>query len=126
MRTPLPIGLWAYNYLYTPREKGFKYWFYKRLAKEPVLISKVQPSLRAKVAEQALENHGYFGSRAADTLLYRKRGRKARVSYRLRVAPPWHYEGSPIRRRAVRCNRSSTAFAPLRCCAKGRSTTWIR
>ena len=65
MRTPLPIGLWAYNYLYTPREKGFKYWFYKRLAKEPVLISKVQPSLRAKVAEQALENHGYFGSRAA-------------------------------------------------------------
>ncbi len=93
MRTPLPIGLWAYNYLYTPREKGFKYWFYKRLAKEPVLISKVQPSLRAKVAEQALENHGYFGSRAADTLLYRKRGRKARVSYRLRVAPPWHYEG---------------------------------
>ena len=74
MRTPLPIGLWAYNYLYTPREKGFKYWFYKRLAKEPVLISKVQPSLRAKVAEQALENHGYFGSRAADTLLYRKRG----------------------------------------------------
>ena len=93
VRTPLPIGLWAYNYLYTPREKGFKYWFYKRLAKEPVLISKVQPSLRAKVAEQALENHGYFGSRAADTLLYRKRGRKARVSYRLRVAPPWHYEG---------------------------------
>lgn len=74
VRTPLPIGLWAYNYLYTPREKGFKYWFYKRLAKEPVLISKVQPLLRAKVAEQALENHGYFGSRAADTLLYRKRG----------------------------------------------------
>ena len=49
VRTPLPIGLWAYNYLYTPREKGFKYWFYKRLAKEPVLISKVQPSLRGSV-----------------------------------------------------------------------------
>ena len=93
VRTPLPIGLWAYNYLYTPREKGFKYWFYKRLAKEPVLISKVQPSLRARVAEQALGNYGYFGSRATDTLLYRRRGRKARVSYRLRVAPPWHYAG---------------------------------
>lgn len=35
IRTPLPIGLWAYNYLYTPREKGFKYWLFKRLAKQP-------------------------------------------------------------------------------------------
>ena len=61
LRTPLPIGLWAYNYLYTPKEKGFKYWLYKRLAKQPVLISKVQPGLRTKVAEQVLENYGYFG-----------------------------------------------------------------
>lgn len=91
VRTPLPIGLWAYNYFYTPKEKGFKYWFYKRLAKQPVLISKVQPALRTKVAEQVLENYGYFGSGAEDTLLYRKHGRKAKVSYTLRVAPPWHY-----------------------------------
>lgn len=91
VRTPLPIGLWAYNYLYTPKEKGFKYWFYKRLAKQPVLISKVQPALRTKVAEQVLENFGYFGSGAEDTLLYRKHGRKAKVSYTLRIAPPWHY-----------------------------------
>ena len=91
LRTPLPIGLWAYNYLYTPREKGFKYWFYKRLAKQPVLISKVQPQLRTKVAEQVLENYGYFGSRAADSLLYRKHGRKAKVWYTLGIAPAWHY-----------------------------------
>ena len=91
LRTPLPVGLWAYNYLYTPKEKGFKYWFYKRLAKQPVLISKVQPQLRTKVAEQVLENYGYFGSRAADSLLYRKRGRKAKVRYTLGIAPAWHY-----------------------------------
>lgn len=91
IRTPLPIGLWAWNYLYTPREKGFKYWFYKRLAKQPVLISKVQPQLRTKVAEQVLENYGYFGSRAADSLLFRKHGRKAKVDYTLRIAPAWHY-----------------------------------
>ncbi len=93
LRTPLPIGLWAYNYLYTPREKGFKYWFYKRLAKQPVLISRVQPELRTKIAEQAMENYGYFGSRAACSLLYRKHGRKARVNYTLRVAPPYFYSG---------------------------------
>lgn len=52
IRTPLPIGLWAYNYLYTPRQKGFKYWLFKRLAKQPVLISKVQPRLRTKVANR--------------------------------------------------------------------------
>ena len=91
LRTPLPVGLWAYNHLYTPKEKGFKYWFYKRLAKQPVLISKVQPQLRTKVAEQVLENYGYFGSRAADSLLYRKRGRKAKVRYTLGIAPAWHY-----------------------------------
>ena len=89
LRTPLPVGLWAYNHLYTPKEKGFKYWFYKRLAKQPVLISKVQPQLRTKVAEQVLENYGYFGSRAADSLLYRKRGRKAKVRYTLGIAPAW-------------------------------------
>ena len=91
LRTPFPIGLWAWNYCYTPREKGFKYWFYKRLAKEPVLISKVQPGLRARVAEQLLENHGYFGSRVSDSLRYRKHGRKAKVDYTLRIAQPWFY-----------------------------------
>lgn len=91
LRTPLPIGLWVYNYLYTPKEKGFKYWLYKRLAKQPVLISKVQPGLRTKVAEQVLENYGYFGSQAEDSLLYRKHGRKAKVYYTLRIAPPWYY-----------------------------------
>ena len=91
LRTPLPVGLWAWNYFYTPKEKGFKYWFYKRLAKQPVLISKVQPELRTRVAEQVLENYGYFGSRASDSLLHRKHGRKAKVNYTLRIAPPFRY-----------------------------------
>ena len=91
LRTPLPIGLWAWNYCYTPREKGFKYWFFKRLAKEPVLLSKVQPGLRTQVAEQALANFGYFGSTVSDSLRYRKHGRKAKVDYTLRIAEPWFY-----------------------------------
>ena len=45
VRTPFPIGLWAYNHLYTPKTKGFRHWLYNRLAKNPVLISKVQPEL---------------------------------------------------------------------------------
>ena len=39
IRTPLPVGLWAYNYLHTEKTKGFKHWLYERLAKDPVLVS---------------------------------------------------------------------------------------
>lgn len=48
IRTPLPVGLWAYNYLYTEKTKGFKHWLYERLAKDPVLVSSVQPELRVQ------------------------------------------------------------------------------
>lgn len=91
-RTPLPIGLWAYNYLYTPKEKGFKYWLYKRLAKSPVLISDVRPELRTKVVNNILENYGYFGATTDYELLPRKRRpQKARVSYHIHVPAPSFY-----------------------------------
>ncbi len=91
LRTPLPIGLWAWNWLYTPRERGVKYWLYRRLAKEPVLLSKVQPEVRTRMAVQELANHGYFGSQAEYHLHPRKQGEKTRVEYTLQIAPPWFY-----------------------------------
>ena len=127
LRTPLPVGLWAYNHLYTPKEKGFKYWLYKRLAKQPVLISKVQPQLRTKVAEQVLENYGYFGSRAADSLLYRKRGRKAKVRYTLGIAPAWHYSSIAYPQAVSGMEQLTDSLWPRpHSCASGRSTTWTR
>ena len=98
LRTPLPVGLWAYNHLYTPKEKGFKYWFYKRLAKQPVLISKVQPQLRTKVAEQVLENYGYFAPptpcSTASAAARRKSGTRSASHPHGAIRP------SPIRRSA--------------------------
>lgn len=93
-RTGIPTGLWAWNYFYTPKEKGFKYWFFKRLAKEPVLISKVRPDLRVQVAEQILDNHGYFGSTGNYELVPRKHkpDQKSRVSYRFTVPAPHKYD----------------------------------
>ena len=91
IRAPLPVGLWAYNYLYTEKTKGFKHWLYERLAKDPVLVSSVQPELRVQMVSDILANYGYFGSRASDSLLYRKHGRKAKVNYTLRIAPPFRY-----------------------------------
>lgn len=93
-RTGLPVGLWAWNYLYTPKERGFKYWLFKRLAKAPVLISTVRPELRVRVADQILENHGYFGVRGSYELhpSCHKPDRKARVSYRFELPPPHTYD----------------------------------
>ncbi len=90
-RTPLPIGLWAWNYLYTPKEKGLGQWLYRKLAKEPVLISKVQPDLRVKLVENILGNYGYFGSHASYDLLPHHNPKKAKITYRIEVARPWFY-----------------------------------
>ena len=92
VRTPLPIGLWAYNYLYTPKQKGYKHWLYMRLAKKPVLISDVQPDLRVKMVEDILDNNGYFNSTARYELLYSKHNpKKARISYRVELPAPFTY-----------------------------------
>lgn len=91
-RTPFPIGLWAYNHLYTPKTKGFRHWLYNRLAKNPVLISKVQPELRTKLVADILGNYGYFGSEAQYTLLPRKNPKKAKLSYDVHVGKPWFYD----------------------------------
>lgn len=91
VRTPLPIGLWAWNYLYTDKP-GLRRWLYRRLAKEPVLISRVQPEVRVKVVEDILDNYGYFGSSASYELLPKRNSKKARLSYFVQVARPWFYD----------------------------------
>ncbi len=90
LRTPLPIGLWAYNAFYTEKEKGFKHWLYERFAKPPVLISNVQPDLRAGMVRDVLDNNGYFNSSATAEILPRGE-KKAKVRYSVEVAPPWYY-----------------------------------
>lgn len=92
IRTPLPIGLWAWNYLYTERKTGFKAWLYRTLAKDPVLISSVQPDLRTRLVEDILDNHGYFGSRASYQVIPKRNPKKARLSYRVELAEPWFYD----------------------------------
>lgn len=94
VRTGIPTGLWAWNYLYTPKEKGFKYWLYKRLAKEPVLMSRVRPELRTQVSDQIWENHGYFGVKTQYELIPSKRKpeQKTKINYYARIPAPHHYD----------------------------------
>ncbi len=92
IRTPFPIGLWVYNHWKPKREKGFGYWLYKKLAKEPILISGVQPAVRANAAADILNEYGYFGSKTSYEVIPNKRNpREAKVRYRVEVAPAFTY-----------------------------------
>ena len=91
IRTPLPIGLWAYNAFYTERQTGFRAWVFRNLAKAPVLVSDVQPDLRVKLVRDILDNHGYFGSSASYETVPVREGKTARISYQVNVPAPWYY-----------------------------------
>ena len=88
-RTPLPIGLWVYNH-WSPNSKGLKGWLYRKLASQPVLISRVRPEARVKMINTLLSNNGYFSSSAAYTLNYSsKNKRKASITYSVNVGKPY-------------------------------------
>lgn len=60
-RTPFPYGLWIWNSC-NGSSGVFKKWLNKSFGKAPVLISNVNPELRSSVAQNVLQNNGYFNS----------------------------------------------------------------
>jgi len=89
-RTPLPLGLWAYN-AFLGDSTGLRRWMFRTFAVQPILVSTVNPALRAGVAANTLRNYGYFGagvSYRVDTLAG---GKRAQLSYALRLGRPWYY-----------------------------------
>lgn len=95
VRSPLPIGLWAYNAFYTERQTGFRAWMFRTFARPPVLMEEtVQPELRMQLIENILDNHGYFNSRAEYEIVPQRNPRKARIRYYIDVAPPWYYSNT--------------------------------
>ena len=87
-----PIGLWVHNYWKTPKRKLGK-WLYKTLTSDPVLVSDVNPDLRAKKIENDLFDLGYFNTRAWSEIdTSSKNPKKARVSYFVDLSPPFHYK----------------------------------
>ena len=60
MRTPLPIGLWVYNSMGGKEHKGLKKWFFNVFGATPRTVSMAAPLTRTKVAQNVLQNYGYF------------------------------------------------------------------
>ena len=93
VRTPFPLGLWVYNWN-IKKQKGVKYWIYKKLSKKPVLISDVQPNLRLKLVENTAKEYGYFGVKTGYEVVYNKRNpKKAKLIYNVRI-PTAHVIGN--------------------------------
>lgn len=89
VRTPFPVGLWVYNN-WNDSAGGVKGWLYRKLVKEPVLVSDVKPALRTKMMENILDNNGYFGSKATYQIVESKKNhKKARINYYVDVSKPY-------------------------------------
>lgn len=91
IRTPFPLGLWVYNWN-IKKEKGFKWWLYRKLSKKPVLVSDVQPELRLKMVDNAVKDYGFYGIRSRYEIIPKKRNpKKAKISYWVDLPEPFRY-----------------------------------
>lgn len=93
----IPFGLWWYNSLYKSKNK-IGQWFFKHFATTPILISTVNPELRARVAQNVLSYYGYFnGKVTAEVITNKKNPKKARVAYTVTLHQPYTYDSIEYR-----------------------------
>ncbi len=93
----IPVGLWVYNNFVNSKGKIGK-WIFKTFASTPVLLSNVNPTLRAQVAANRLQNYGYFNGKVSEEILYNKRNpRKAKVRYTIVTGEPYTYDSIEYR-----------------------------
>jgi outer membrane protein insertion porin family len=86
-----PVGLWVYFHK-KPAENKKPRWMYRTFAKEPVLITNVDPYSRSQKLESELFNAGYFHSKVWLTIDTGKRNnRKAGITYFVRPGKPYRY-----------------------------------
>jgi len=87
-----PVGLWVHNYWEEEEGRKVKNWLYRSMEAPPVLVSEVNPEMRAQKIESDLFDLGYFGARARAVVDTSKRNpRKAMVSYHVGIGQPYRY-----------------------------------
>lgn len=85
-RTPFPYGLWIWN-AYSGKKTKFAQWITRSFGKQPVLMSWVNPELRAQVAQSVLRNHGYFQGTVTHETQVQKNPKKAKIGYDITTGP---------------------------------------
>ena len=79
-RMPFSVGVSIWN-KYAHSTGGFARWMTKTFGKQPVLMSWVNPELRAQVAQNVLHNHGYLNGRVGYEHITGKNPRTAKIAY---------------------------------------------
>ena len=82
--TPWSWRLWVYN-KYADKDSKFARWMTKSFGRAPVLMSKVNPALRASVAQSVLQSNGYFRSQVTYEKVPQKNPKKSKIGYTVRL-----------------------------------------
>lgn len=83
-RTPFPISLWIWNE-FSGSKSVLGKWMTKSFGKAPVLMSWVNPALRASVASDVLRRHGYFQGKVDYDVITKKNPKEAKIGYTVNV-----------------------------------------
>ena len=89
--TPFSWRLWIYN-KYSTRDTKFARWVTKTFGKAPVLMSQVNPALRASVAQSVLRNNGYFRASVDYETVTQRNPRKAKIAYHVSPGQLFTYD----------------------------------
>lgn len=85
-RTPFPYGLWIWN-AFSGKDGKVAKWLTESFGKQPVLMSWVNPELRAQVAQTVLHNHGYFHGQVGYNVFTQRNPKKAKIGYDVTMGP---------------------------------------
>lgn len=99
VRSPFPVGLWVWNE-FAGKENGFAKWMIKSFGTKPVLMSWVNPLLRASVASEVLRAHGYFRGKVNYNIVEQRNPKEAKIGYTVNMGHLFtidtlHYAGFP-------------------------------
>lgn len=81
-RTPFAPSLWIWN-AFSTGESKFSKWMTSAFGKAPVLMSNVNPGLRASVAQSVLRKHGYFHGTVGYDIVTQSNPKKAKIAYKV-------------------------------------------
>ena len=81
-RLPFSFGVSVWN-KYAEKNTPFANWMTKTFGRQPVLMSWVNPELRASVAQNVLRNHGYFHGKVDYETIQQKNPKTAKIQYQV-------------------------------------------
>lgn len=87
LRLPFTYGFY-FNEKIGNESNTFTRWLEKTLSSKPIFVSNVNPSGRSTIAQQILQEYGYFHSSVSHNLIYNKDSLQALVQYYVSQGAP--------------------------------------